>query len=64
MRKHETDLNCFIRRVERPRYIPYHARVRNPKTLILAVFFGHLLSLVTEGAPPEAFAQQEVRMTL
>ena len=64
MRKHETDLNCFIRRVEWPLYIPNPACLINPKKFILAVFFGHLLSRVKDGAPPEAFAQQEVRMTL
>ena len=51
MRKHGTELYCFIRGAEGPRYFLYHARARNPKPLVLAAFFGYFLSLVTESAP-------------
>ena len=55
MRKHRAGLYRFIRGAERSRYIPHHARARNPKPLVLAAFFGYFLSLVTESTPPEAF---------
>ena len=56
MRKHGTELYCFIRGAEGPRYFLYHARARNPKPLVLAAFFPSFLSLVKEREPPEAFS--------
>ena len=60
VRKHGTGLRSFIRGAERSRYIPHHARARNPKPLVLAAFFGYFLSLLTESTPPETFAGKKI----
>ena len=54
MRKHRAGLYRFIRGAERSRYIPHHARARNPKPSALAAFFPPLLSPQKEREPPEA----------
>ena len=41
----------FNSRGKRSRCSPHHARARNPKPLVLAAFFGHFLSPVTESTP-------------